>query len=119
MLYEVITLTHKQVSWPKELMVAICNTNKPRQLHGSEYDDRRRLCEEAVEVFTKIDSSIEKLRDVSIEFFHQHKAKLSAASAKRAQFIIEENDRTHELEEALTKGDVAKLKEIFHSYNFV
>lgn len=106
-------LTHEQVNWPKDIMVAICNTNKPRQLHGSEYDDRRAQCEEAVEVLAKIDSGIEKLRDVSIEFFHQHKDKLSANAAKRAQFIIEENNRTHELEEALSSEDVVKLKDVF------
>ncbi len=106
-------LTHKQVSWPKDIMVAICNTNKPRQLHGSEYDDRRAQCEEAVVVFSKIDSSIDKLRDVSIDFFQKHKDKLSAESAKRAQFIIEENNRTHELEEALRNGKTDRLKGIF------
>jgi galactokinase len=94
-------------------MVAICNTNKPRQLHGSEYDDRRAQCEEAAEVFSEINNSIDKLRDVSIEFFHEHKDKLSDGSVKRAQFIIEENDRTHELEEALTNGEIDKLKDIF------
>ncbi|MGQ1783824.1 MULTISPECIES: galactokinase [unclassified Saccharicrinis] len=106
-------LTHAQVSWPKEIMVAICNTNKPRQLHGSEYDDRRAQCEEAVAVFAKIDPDIKALRDVSIEFFHEHKDKLSADAAKRAEFIIEENNRTHELEDALTNGEVDQLKDIF------
>ncbi len=106
-------LSHEQVSWPKDIMVAICNTNKPRQLHGSEYDDRRAQCEQAVEVFAKIDSKIEKLRDVSIEFFHEHKDKLSPEASKRAQFIIEENNRTHELEEALSTNDKAKLKDVF------
>ncbi|GAF02696.1 galactokinase [Saccharicrinis fermentans] len=111
-------LTHKQVSWPEEIMVAICNTNKPRELHGSEYDDRRAQCEEAVTEFAKIDSNIKALRDVSIDFFHQHKNKLTTGAAKRAEFIIEENNRTHELEEALTKGEVEKLKDIFkRSFN--
>jgi len=107
-------LTHKQVAWPKELMVAICNTNKPRTLHGSEYDDRRAQCEEAVAEFAKIDSNITHLRDVSIEFFNKHKHLLSAAACKRAQFIIEENNRTHELEAALSSGDIQKLKDIFN-----
>lgn len=107
-------LSHEQVSWPKDVMVAICNTNKPRTLHGSEYDDRRAQCEEAVAEFAKIDPKITHLRDVSIEFFHEHKAKLSEGSAKRAQFIIEENDRTHELEDALNKSDYTLLKDVFN-----
>lgn len=106
-------LTHKQVSWPKDIMVAICNTNKPRTLHGSEYDDRRAQCEEAVAEFAKIDNSITHLRDVSIEFFHKHKGMLSEGASKRAQFIIEENDRTYELEDALNTGDAKKLKDVF------
>ncbi|MGQ1910583.1 galactokinase [Marinifilum sp. RC60d5] len=107
-------LSHIQVAWPKDLMVAICNTNKPRTLHGSEYDDRRAQCEEAVCEFAKIDSKITHLRDVSIEFFHEHKDKLSEGAAKRAQFIIEENNRTHELEEALTNADYPLLKDVFN-----
>lgn len=107
-------LSHTQVAWPKDLMVAICNTNKPRTLHGSEYDDRRAQCEEAVSEFAKIDSKITHLRDVSIEFFHKHKDKLSEGAAKRAQFIIEENNRTHELEEALTNADYPLLKDVFN-----
>ncbi|PKQ63922.1 galactokinase [Labilibaculum filiforme] len=107
-------LTHTQVSWPNDLMVAICNTNKPRTLHGSEYDNRRAQCEEAVAEFAKIDKSITHLRDVSIEFFHANKGVLSEGAAKRAQFIIEENDRTHELEEALTNGDYPLLKDVFN-----
>ncbi|MBR8534029.1 galactokinase [Carboxylicivirga sediminis] len=106
-------LSHKQVSWPKDIMVAICNTNKARQLHGSEYDDRRAQCEEAVAEFAKVDASINALRDVSINFFHKHKHLLSENAAKRAQFIIEENDRTLELEEALTNNEVGKLADIF------
>lgn len=111
-------LTHTLVSWPKNIMVAICNTNKPRTLHGSEYDERRAQCEEAVAVFAKMDSNIKALRDVSIEFFNMHKDKLSDKARKRAEFIIQENDRTHELEAALTNGDVDKLKDIFaRSFN--
>jgi galactokinase len=107
-------LTHTQVNWPDELMVAICNTNKARQLHGSEYDDRRAKCEEAVAVFAKTDSNIKALRDVSIEFFHEHKGELDAEAQKRAQFIIEENDRTHELEVALTNRDMPALEDIMN-----
>lgn len=105
-------LTHTQVSWPGDLMIAICNTVKPRELHGSEYDDRRAACEEAVNVFSKIDSRITHLRDVSIDFFNEHRDKLSEDVAKRSQFIIEENNRTHELEEALTNNQIDKLDDI-------
>lgn len=106
-------LTHKQVGWPQEVMVAICNTNKPRTLHGSEYDDRRAQCEEAAAVFSKIDGNIRHLRDVSIDFFNEHKSLLSKDVAKRAQFIIEENNRTHELEKALSTGAIDQLGDIF------
>ncbi len=107
-------LTHSQVEWPSDVMVAICNTVKPRQLHGSEYDDRRRDCEAAVAVIAKDHPNVTHLRDVSIELFNEYKDKMPANAAKRAQFIIEENDRTHELQAALTKNDKAALKDVFH-----
>ncbi len=107
-------LTHTQVNWPKDVMVAICNTVKPRQLHGSEYDDRRADCEEAVKVIAQDHKNITHLRDVSIELFNEYKDKMPVNAAKRAQFIIEENNRTHELEEALTNNDKALLKDVFH-----
>lgn len=105
-------LTHAQVSWPEDLMIAICNTVKPRQLHGSEYDDRRAACEEAVAEFAKIDAKITHLRDVSMDFFNEHKGLLSEEALKRSQFIIEENNRTHELEYALSSKAIDKLDDI-------
>ena len=107
-------LSHKQVSWPNELMVAICNTKKPRQLHGSEYDDRRAQCEEAVAKFATVKDGVTHLRDVDINFFHENKGLLSEGAKKRAQFIIEENDRTHELEEALTNADYVALEDVMN-----
>ena len=105
-------LTHTQVEWPEDLMVAICNTVKPRQLHGSEYDDRRAACEEAVVELAKIDPKITHLRDVSLDFFNANKGGMSEEVIKRSQFIIEENNRTHELEEALQTNAIDKLDDI-------
>lgn len=107
-------LTHKQVSWPKDIMVAICNTNKPRTLHGSEYDDRRAQCEEAVAIIAKSEQNVTHLRDVSLQMFEKYKHQMDTDVQKRAQFIIEENDRTHELQEALTNADLPALKDIFN-----
>jgi galactokinase len=106
-------LAHEQLNWPDELMVAICNTNKPRQLHGSEYDDRRAQCEEAVAEFSNMDSNITSLRDVSMDFFQKHGSKLSTETAARVRFILEENMRTHELGKALNSGDIGKLRDLF------
>ena len=58
-------LTSENVRIHPDLSIVICDTRAERSLVGSEYDDRRRECEEGVRILQQHDPAIEALRDVS------------------------------------------------------
>lgn len=91
------------------IQVVICDTKAERNLAGTEYQDRRRQCEEGVRILQRSYPHISALRDVSNEQFDQLEEQLPDVVAKRCRFIIEENQRVLDLAEALSAGDQARL----------
>ncbi len=77
----------------RTLAVVICDTRAPRQLTGSEYDERRAQCEAGAAHFAGCDPDVRALRDVPLELFEAHEAELDPVVARRCRFIIEENER--------------------------
>ncbi len=106
-------LTSEPVSISPELAVVICDTRAPRQLTGSEYDDRRADCEAGARYFAGLDSGVRALRDVSLPLFDAHEAELPERVARRCRFIIEENARVLELASALPAADHDRLRRLF------
>jgi galactokinase len=98
-------LTSEAVSIAPELAVVICDTRAPRQLAGSEYDDRRAQCEAGAAQVLGGTPGKARLRDVSLELFEAHEAELDPVVARRCRFIIEENARVHELARAFAVDD--------------
>jgi galactokinase len=109
------SLTSQPVGISPELAVVICDTRAPRQLAGSEYDDRRAQCEAGVAHFAESDPGVTKLRDVSLELLEAHEAELPHVVAKRCRFIIEENQRVLDLAEPLAEGDRDALHRLFEA----
>ena len=77
----------------KGLSIIIGNTKVKRTLLGSEYNQRRRQCEEGVKILSRYLNGIEQLRDVSVDQFEEHKNNLPEIIAKRCKHIIYENAR--------------------------
>ncbi|MGV3706578.1 MAG: galactokinase [Arcticibacter sp.] len=74
-------------------LLAIINTNKPRKLAESKYNERVSECAEALEALqTELD--IENLCDIDGDTFQKHKQLIKNPTVQnRAQHVIEENDR--------------------------
>ncbi len=106
-------LTSKTSRIADGLAVVICDTCSERKLAGSEYDDRRKQCEEGVAILQQYDASITALRDATLALFEAHEAEMPAVVAKRCRFIIEENQRVLDLASALPKGDHETLGALF------
>jgi len=106
-------LTSEPMSINEDLAVVICDTRAPRQLAGSEYDDRRAVCEAGVAHIARTDPRVSALRDVSLELFEAHEAELDPVVARRCRFIIEENQRVLDLAEPLSNADRETLGHIF------
>ncbi len=106
-------LSSQPVAIAPGLAVVICDTRAPRELTGSEYDERRAQCEAGVALMAKSDPSVRALRDVSLERFKAHEAELPEVIARRCRFIIEENQRVLDLAVALPVGDRDELGRLF------
>lgn len=100
-------LTSQAIALPKDLSVMIVHSHVKRGLVGSEYNTRREQCEMAAKHF-----GVKALRDVSLPEFEAGKAGLDALAAKRAKYIIQENQRTIDAAQALQNGDVATLSRL-------
>ncbi|KXF81554.1 galactokinase [Enterovibrio coralii] len=98
------SLETQAVSMPEDVAVVIINSNKRRGLVDSEYNTRRKQCEEAASTF-----GVKALRDVTIEEFNAKAHLLDDVVAKRARHVITENDRTVEAAEALRANDMKRM----------
>ncbi|CAQ82633.1 MULTISPECIES: galactokinase [Photorhabdus] len=95
------------VSMPKDIAVMIINSNKKRELVGSEYNIRRVQCEQAAALF-----GVKALRDVTLDEFEKRRAELDDIVAKRARHVIKENERTLLAAKALAEGDMPFIAEL-------
>ncbi len=78
--------------------------NVQRGLVDSEYNTRRKQCEEAARFF-----GVKALRDVSPEQFETRQHQLDPLVAKRARHVISENARTLAAADALAAGDLQRM----------
>ncbi len=102
-------LDHEILEMPsKDIQVVILHTNVKRAA-GSALNQRKNECFEAVELLRRQDSSIEALRDLSVEKFEKMKTILPPLLQKRAEHIVFENQRVLDAKDALKKGDLEAL----------
>ncbi len=106
-------LTSEAVSIAATLSIVICDTRAPRQLTGSEYDERRAQCEAGAAQLLGRPLGQARLRDVSFELFEARAGELDPVVARRCRFIIEENARVLALAEALPQGDEELLGRLY------
>lgn len=98
------SLETQAVAMPHDIAVVIINSNVQRGLVGSEYNTRRRQCEEAARFF-----GVKALRDVSLTEFEQRAPGLDPVVARRARHIITDSQRAIDLSAALNAGDLALI----------
>jgi galactokinase len=87
--------------------VLLCDTNVRRTLAGSEYNIRRRQCEEGVAIIKKSDPSVRSLRDVTFGQLNSHKDTMDAVVYRRCRYVLEENRRVTDACTMLLENDLA------------
>ncbi len=92
--------------------IVLVNTMVTHSLASSEYNVRRKQCEEGVAVLKKYYAEINSLRDVQGEQLQEHKKDLSEIVFKRCSFIVNENKRLLHGCDFLKKGDLQSFGEI-------
>ena len=101
------SLATQSIAIPADLAVVIVNSNVRRGLVGSEYNTRRRQCEEAARFF-----GVKALRDVDLDTFEAGKTGLDRTSARRARHIITDSRRAIDLSLALEAGDRGRIAQL-------
>ena len=97
-------LTTRAVAIPRGIAVVIINSNVQRGLVGSEYNTRRRQCEEAARFF-----GVKALRDVDLPTFDARPPGLDLVVARRARHIITDSQRAIDLSAALETSDLTRI----------
>jgi galactokinase len=107
------SLDFRQLPIPTNMNLIICNTMVKHEHSGSGYNTRRSECEEAVRRLSEFLPGIQTLRDVSLFQLQEHRRHLSDVLYRRSHHVITENERVRRTAEALEKGNVSPLRNLF------
>ncbi|MFC3121336.1 galactokinase [Agaribacter flavus] len=100
-------LSTRTVSIPDNLTLLVINSNYPRKLAESEYNERRTACELAASTM-----GTPSLREANMDMLEKVREELGDVVYRRAKHIITENQRVLDAEQALSSADLPKLYEI-------
>ena len=95
------------ISVPEDLSIVIVNSNYPRKLVESEYNQRRLDCENAASKM-----QVNSLREADLTLLEQTKASFTEDEYKRAYHVISENERVLKATEALKSSNMEDLREL-------
>jgi galactokinase len=100
-----------------EYAIVLLNTMVSHSLAGSEYNDRRRQCEEGVSMLKKFIPQAQSLRDISPEQLKLHKKVLDDLVYKRCLYVVTEDARLLTSCELLKNGDLKSFgKNMFQTH---
>jgi galactokinase len=96
-------------------LLAIINTNKPRKLAESKYNERVSECQTALNALQK-ELPINNLCDINSETFEQHKHLIEDITVlNRAKHVVEENDRVELAAIALAENRLIDFGHLMYS----
>ncbi len=101
--------------WESGYKLVVINTNKPRQLVDSAYNERRAQCEEAVRRLQQAGVECQALRDVTSEVLEAHKPLLPELVYRRARHVVSEDERVLEAVEVLRSGNLQRFGELMNA----
>jgi galactokinase len=100
-----------------EYRIVLCDTNVKHSLASSEYNTRRKECEEGVALLQQHYPEVKSLRDVTPAMLEKHKQELNPTVYKRCIYVVNENRRVEEACNDLQRGDmVAFGQKMFASH---
>lgn len=96
-------------------IVMVVNTNKKRGLVDSEYNARRRECEEGAAYFARRLPGVKALRDVTPGQFEAHASGLGQTARKRSRHVVNECARVLQAVEALKNSDLETFGRLMYA----
>jgi galactokinase len=98
-----------------EYILAIINTNKPRKLAESKYNERVSECQAALKILQQ-QLNINNLCDIDTATFDKYSYLIADQVIKqRAKYVIEENDRVKLAAVALSSNDLAEFGRLMYA----
>ncbi len=98
--------------------IILFNTNVKHNLASSEYNTRRRQCEEGISIIAQNNPAVKSLRDVSMAMLKDNVAGVDSLIFKRCKYVVQENQRLLGACDDLKKGDVKSLgKKMFETHH--
>lgn len=98
-----------------EYNLAIINTNKPRKLAESKYNERVAECQTALEQLNQ-EIKLHALCELTAEKFALHSHLITDETVlKRATHVIKENDRVHLAAKALSEGELNEFGRLMYA----
>ncbi|GAC1446337.1 MAG: galactokinase [Pyrinomonadaceae bacterium] len=86
-----------------EARIVVCDSHVKHELSSSEYNVRRKECEQGVELLREFMPEIKALRDVTPESFQKYEMKLPEPVRRRCRHVIGEDARTLAATHALSE----------------
>lgn len=106
------SLDVRHVPLPPGLRIVVLDSGVKRELRASEYNARRRECEEAVTRLAEIDGEIESLRDVAPESLQTLLRHLRPPLDKRVRHVVGEIERVRLAAAALEQDEIERFGEL-------
>lgn len=106
------SLEFELVPIPDGVRMVICNTMVKHQHAHGEYNQRRKECEEGVEILANWYPGIRALRDVSLDQLVQRSKDIPETIYKRCRHVVEENERVLEGARCLRGGNLTGFGEL-------
>lgn len=104
------TLEYEYVPFKlKGLKILLLNTNVKHSLASSEYNTRRKECEQAVAWVKEHEQQVNSLRDVTEEILDKYVLPKDTLVDKRSRFVVQEINRLLKSCEDLQRGDLQAL----------
>ncbi|WP_276091410.1 galactokinase [Pedobacter sp. JY14-1] len=110
------SLKHKVVDCNLgDYKLAIINTNKPRKLAESKYNERVSECQAALKALNT-EIRLNNLCELNAEKFALHSHLITDGTVlKRATHVIKENDRVHSAAKALNEGNIEEFGRLMYA----
>lgn len=101
----------------EDISILLCDTKVRRELASSEYNMRRKQCEEGVRILREFDPTIRSLRDVKHKFLEYRRDALPGVVYNRCRYVLDENQRVLDACNNLLEGDFESFgKKMYRSH---
>ncbi|GAB2806475.1 galactokinase [Ferruginibacter profundus] len=97
--------------------ILLLNTNVKHQLSSSEYNTRRKQCEQGVSWVQQYVPQVKALRDVTVDMLDKYVLPKDKLIYRRCKYVVDENNRLLQACNDLKKGDITALgKKMFETH---